>query len=96
MSNITIKQISRDTDGWIFKVSVGGDGDETMHEVTLDVEYYKKLTQGKITPEELVRSSFEFLLARESKESILRQFNLRDISRYFPEYENHIITSQHS
>jgi hypothetical protein len=39
------------------------------------------------TPEELVRRSFEFLLDRESKESILREFDLSVIQRYFPEYD---------
>ena len=34
----------------------------------------------------LVRASFEFLLAREPKESILRQFELPVIERYFQEY----------
>jgi hypothetical protein len=39
------------------------------------------------TPEELIRSSFKFLLEREPKESILESFELPTISRYFPEYD---------
>jgi len=39
------------------------------------------------TPEELIRRSFEFLLQRESKEFILREFELSVIQRYFPEYD---------
>ena len=50
-------------------------------------EYYEKLTHGKITKEELIERSFEFLLKRESKESILSRFNLKVINIYFPEYE---------
>ncbi len=42
---------------------------------------------GGQTPEELVRHSFEFLLQRESKESILREFDLSVIQRYFPDYD---------
>ena len=34
--------------------------------------------------------SFRFLLARESKELILRTFDLPVIGRYFPEYERDI------
>jgi hypothetical protein len=45
--------------------------------------------QGQ-TPEELVRRSFEFLLQRECKESILREFELSVIQRYFPEYDEAI------
>jgi len=37
-----------------------------------------------------VRRSFEFLLEREPKESILTRFDLSLISRYFPEYEREI------
>ena len=40
--------------------------------------------------EDLVRRSFDFLLAREAKESILREFDLSVIQRYFPEYESAI------
>jgi hypothetical protein len=35
---------------------------------------------------ELVRASFGFLLEREPAVSILRQFSLDVISRYYPEY----------
>lgn len=55
--------------------------------VTIDDDYYRILTGGKITKEELLRKSFEFLLERESKESILSKFNLKVINNYFPEYE---------
>jgi hypothetical protein len=37
-----------------------------------------------------VRRSFEFLLEREPKESILASFDLTVIARYFPEYESEI------
>ncbi len=59
----------------------------TTHEVTVRPEYAQKLTSGKISGEELVKNSFEFLLARESNTSILRSFDLSVIARYFPEYE---------
>jgi hypothetical protein len=38
----------------------------------------------------LVRASFEFLLDREPKESILPQFDLPTIERYFPDYPERI------
>lgn len=70
-----------------FKVSVAGNGDRTTHEVTLEPEYHRRLTGGRITPEELIEKSFEFLLEREPASSILRRFDLPVIGRYFPEYE---------
>jgi len=38
-----------------------------------------------------VRRSFAFLLAREPRESILREFELPVIARYFPEYPKAIV-----
>ncbi len=70
-----------------FRVTVTGDGSKSSHVVTLESEYYQKLTSGKIGAEELIRRSFEFLLEREPKESILTTFELPVIGRYFPEYE---------
>ena len=58
----------------------------TQHKVHLSNKVYKKLTGLKITEIELIKSSFEFLLERESNQSILREFNLEIIESYFPEY----------
>jgi hypothetical protein len=73
-----------------FQVVVQEGGSRTSHLVSLEDEYCHKLTGGKVGAEELVRRSFEFLLERESKESILRRFDLPVIGRYFPEYEREI------
>jgi hypothetical protein len=76
-----------------FVVLVREEETQSQHLVTLDDDYHHLLTQGKITKEELVRKSFQFLLQREPKESILASFNLRVIKRYFPEYEDEMRTS---
>jgi predicted PolB exonuclease-like 3'-5' exonuclease len=70
----------------IYKVTVKSVS-TTSHTVTLSDSYYQKLTGGKMTPEELIKKSFEFLLEREPNTSILRSFELPVIGRYFPEYE---------
>jgi hypothetical protein len=62
----------------------------STHRVTLKPEDFRRLAAGKATPEELVRRSFEFLLEREPKESILARFDITVIARYFPEYETEI------
>ena len=64
--------------------------EEKEYSVSLDDKYWQELTGGKTSKEELIKNSFDFLLERESKESILSQFDLRIISRYFPEYEQEI------
>ena len=39
---------------------------------------------------DLVKRSFDFMLAREPNTSILREFDLSTIERYFPEYPREI------
>jgi len=73
-----------------FRVRVIEGRSETSHAVTLRPDDHQRLAGGKAEPEELVRRSFEFLLEREPKESILARFELPLIGRYFPEYEREI------
>jgi hypothetical protein len=73
-----------------FRVRVAEGASLSSHRVTLHAEDYHRLGGGKVSPEELVNLSFQFLLEREPKESILAQFDLSVIKRYFPEYETEI------
>jgi len=73
-----------------FRVRVIEGASESSHQVTVDPKDYARLAGAGVDPEELLRKSFEFLLERESKESILSRFDLAVISRYFPEYEREI------
>ncbi len=68
-------------------VTVQEGGAATVHRVKVDSGYALKLTGGRASTEELLLLSFEFLLEREPKESILRSFDLPLIGYYFPEYE---------
>jgi hypothetical protein len=73
-----------------FRVRVNEGGASSTHRVTLDEKYRATLAGQAVQPEGLIRKSFEFLLEREPKESILARFDLTVISRYFPEYEREI------
>jgi hypothetical protein len=73
-----------------YRVRVIEGGSETSHIVTLQPGDHQRLTGGKARPEELIERSFEFLLEREPKESILARFDLPVIARYFQEYERDI------
>jgi hypothetical protein len=79
---------------WRYEVEVtesDGSGSQTTHQVTMDKGYYVDLTErGRTIPEGFVRKSFEFILDRESKDSILRQFDISRINDFFPEYEKEI------
>lgn len=79
--------VTDDGGGWTAHVTIDEDGSKTMHRVTVPRAAYERLTSGKASADELLRASFEFLLEREPKESILREFDIMTIQRYFPEYE---------
>ncbi|MBT5165930.1 MAG: hypothetical protein HOM46_01600 [Nitrosomonadales bacterium] len=82
---ITIDIINQNS----FKVTVNKES-TTEHLVLLNDNFYQNITNGKITKKDLIIKSFEFLLLRESNQSILKEFNLEVINQYFPEYNNEI------
>ena len=60
---------------------------ETRHRVHMSPDYYRKLSGGTVTHEWVLIQAFRFLLEREPNTSILGEFDLPVISRYFPEFE---------
>jgi hypothetical protein len=70
-----------------FRVTVDGPT-TTTHTVTVKPAYAAKL--GASGSALLVKRSFEFLLEWEPNASILPEFDLSVIQRYFPEYERTI------
>jgi hypothetical protein len=94
MVRITVNTLSPTSDDiWVYNVEItesNGSGSQTRHKVTMDKEYYAKISNGIVGPEDFVKKSFQFLLKRENKDSILREFNVKQIREYFPEYENEI------
>ena len=83
--NVTISKMGDSK----YRVSVEDGGSETEHEVTVTAADVARYAPGT-TPEKLLGASFEFLLERESNDSILRRFDLPVIERYFPEYAREI------
>jgi hypothetical protein len=73
--------------GWTCRVRVDG---ATEHAVGVAPADLARLAPDSPTPDDLVRRSFDFLLTREPRESILRSFDLPEIGRYFPDYERDI------
>ncbi len=70
-----------------FRVTVTDPSSSTTHDVMVPAATISRLDWSS-TPEDLLRHSFEFLLARERKESILPAFTIDVIGRYFPEWES--------
>ncbi len=80
--------VARSGDAWIADVRVDQCGQRTSHRVTVrdkDLERY-----GATDAAELVRRSFAFLLEREPHTSILREFRITEIERYFPDFRETI------
>jgi hypothetical protein len=75
--------------GWHCRVTVGDDAGATIHDVTVDRATQEDMA-FRATAEELVRASFEFLLEREPRESIMRRFELPIIGRFFGDYREEI------
>jgi hypothetical protein len=89
--DIAVMESADDPSGFAFTVEVSGDDDSpNLHDVTLSRELYDRLAKPDEPPTEFVRRCFEFLLQRESKNSILAQFDVSVISEYFPEFEETI------
>jgi len=75
-----------DGEGYRCTVEVSDGRSTTHHVVRVTSQDFERWARGRL-PEELVRDSLNFLLARESKESILKEFDLSVIERYFPDYD---------
>ena len=89
MAVISVSALEKEH-GWECRVTVTDGNSHTVHTVTVETSYRDKLVGPQVPVERFVEKSFEFLLAREPKESILRAFDLPVIGRYFPEYEQQI------
>ena len=68
--------------------------EERTYDVTVDGTSHHRVTVpdrfGDEDLERVVRISFEFLLEREPASSILSEFSLDVIGRYFPEYDDEL------
>jgi hypothetical protein len=89
MSDISV-ECAPAGDGWLAHVTIADRGSSRTCEVSVSKAELGRFAPGAAEPTDLVRRSFEFLLARESKESILASFDLSVIGRYYPEYEHDI------
>jgi hypothetical protein len=74
----------------VFDVQVSEARGTTTHRVLVPSGMADDLGLGDVSPDVLVRESSAFLLERESPTSILQEFSLDVIGRYFGEYPDEI------
>jgi hypothetical protein len=74
-------------DGHVAEVTVK-DSETTSHRVRVSRAERERYESEDVA--DLVKRSFEFLLTREANTSILREFDLSEIERYFPEYAGEV------
>lgn len=73
-----------------FVVEVPQDQETTSHHVIVPQALLDQWGLEDSDAEAVVRESFAFLLEREPASSILPEFSLAIIPRYFPEYEEEL------
>lgn len=75
--------------GWNCRVRVTSAAASHTYTVKIGRAELERYGRGR-SPDELARATFEFLLAREPPGSILSQFELSVVERYFPEFPREI------
>jgi hypothetical protein len=86
MTDISISALGSER----FSVRLEQGGKSTSHEVTVPRSMLDDPQLGSLDPQVLVRESMEFLLEREPPASILSEFSLDVIPRYFGEYDTEL------
>ncbi len=85
-----VTETNQSDNGWTFLVELGNGDGLLEYWIDVDRDYWTRLTNRRIEPDELVSITFKFLLDKESKELILKKFNLSDVAGNFPTYEMEI------
>lgn len=84
MHEIVVDQLSFDP--WEFKVTLREDGEIVgEYMVAMSDEEYERYGNDA-EPEEVIKGTFNFLLAHEDPEMVQEQFKLSEVERHFPEY----------
>jgi hypothetical protein len=74
----------------VYEIVVEGSSDggrQTSHRVHMSQEFYRSLCGATVTHEYVLVQAFRFLLEQEPNTAILAEFDLADISRYYPQFE---------
>jgi hypothetical protein len=74
--------------GWDCDVEIVDGAQRSRHNVRVSREDLERWgAPGERDPDALIQRAFAFLLQREGPQQILKSFELGDVSRYFPEFD---------
>lgn len=86
---------SETPDSWVFRVILEDPNAHYGFLVTLEKKYHQELTGGNMIPAMLLQQTFLFLLSKEPPEAILSEFNLKDVTTYFSDFEKEMYDVAH-
>jgi hypothetical protein len=90
MAKIDIQSEIELKSGWSYEVKLDDKSSKYHYSVTLSRSDYDLWSQGRVPPEKVVKTAFEFLLEHEQASAILTEFDCAVIRRYFPEVDNEL------
>ena len=88
MEPIQIFKKTEDAVMWEYMVILGHEARDVGFLVKITRQHWEELTNGREAPEQLIKKCFRFLLKKQSKYSIVRSFDLREVHKRFPEFED--------
>ncbi|OGN06481.1 MAG: hypothetical protein A3B86_03480 [Candidatus Yanofskybacteria bacterium RIFCSPHIGHO2_02_FULL_38_22b] len=87
---IRVTEVNQRENSWTFLVELGHGDNLVECYVEVNRDYWTQLTSRRVEPAGLIEATFKFLLEKTPKEMIMKKFNLNDIIRLYPQYENEI------
>jgi hypothetical protein len=90
VAEIQVQPTGETQEGFSFSVAIEEAGSRSTHQVTLSRRDHRELGVETESPDQFVHRCVEWLLERESKESVLSRFDVREISQYFPRFREEI------
>jgi len=85
MTKIVADLVKNTAKYWEFKVTLTDAQGYTEHNVKIQNKFMANFNEG-VLPNDVIVASFEFLLTKEPKEMIYKEFDVEVIGKFFPDY----------
>jgi len=88
MEPIQVFKKTEDASMWEYTVLLGHESRDVGFLVKITRQHWEDLTDGRESPEQLIKKCFRFLLKKQSKYSIVRSFDLQEVHKSFPDFKD--------